>query len=201
MAAVDPAYVHNMQYWCSLCAKIDVAHRALIALSEERDRLRKQLAQAKKVSKEKTSVTKDWVERAIRTYEQDINQMDEEISAMNEHRISNQQLIDDQQHRFSGARTSLTERVTKSRNLMAAIEQKRSESVTGEPIYYMTEAPIVPLGGGFSRKVTQVTRRSAPTQLPRTRLSGPPSLLQLTKGIKPRGQQYLGRNVILPSIR
>jgi chromosome segregation ATPase len=200
MAAVDPIYVKNMRYRCNLSARIDVAHRELIALTEERDRLRNQLAQAKKASEETPSVSKEWVERAIRTYEQDIQRIDEEISAMNEHRVSTQQLIDSQHHRLSGARTSLTERATKSQSLMTAIDQSRCESVAGEPVYYMTEAPIVPLGGGFSTKIAQVARKSAPAQLLRTRMPVPPSLHQLTKGVKPRGQQYLGRNVLLPSI-
>jgi hypothetical protein len=207
IGAVDPAQVKSLQYRCGLTGKIDRAHRALIELRAERDKLRKECAEMKHLYESKRSA--EFVRTAIATYKSDLKRLDREIQELDHQRRSNAPVNSTEKKKVAGARSSLCERrylstLTKAANTELAKPE-------GEPVYYFTESPLLnPMrGGGFTLKQTPHTRKSVPaasmkvgpTPRSRSNLRSKITLVGTDPGLNSHpNAPYLGRNLLLPSM-
>jgi uncharacterized coiled-coil DUF342 family protein len=78
--AVDPTHVQSLQYRRGITGKLDAAHRFLIEMTAERDRLRKELAEIKQLCESKQSA--EFVRTAITSYKADLKRLDSEINEL-----------------------------------------------------------------------------------------------------------------------
>jgi chromosome segregation ATPase len=206
IAAVDPGYVKNIRFRTGLSAKIDAAHRQLRDLTEEKERLKKQLIALKATQESKKS--KNWVISAIDAYKDDIRRMNKEMIELEERLHERTPLMGEGRVKIIGARTNLTKRRSDSAILKCAVSDMKSEYAeeSVEP-YFITEAPVYRpmLGGGFAK---EGTRRSMPIVTYKVGPATPPvkkvtksylSPYFMVKGSIRAAPRYFGHNVMLPA--
>jgi predicted DNA-binding protein len=138
IAAVDPAYVKQLKYRSLLTAKLDVAHRELIRLTEERNELREKLAR-KGTSLPKTTAQR--VSDHIAKYVADIEEKDAKIEELRRAVDGNQPKV----HSSIEENAFVHAKVVTRRGNYAKL---KAQSVAAgrlrrdDPVWFLTEAPV-----------------------------------------------------------
>lgn len=152
-SATDPQYQKNLLYLAQMYAKLDKAHRYLVALEKKRDELKKEVEESKKKIIPNGEIEKNSFQYHIHKYKKDIDQKDKMIDEMlheiRENRMSLKNMVngvDTIRSKCSERRQSVSQ--LRSRKLESKVEKRQ------QAIVFMTEPETLqPLGGGFVQKI------------------------------------------------
>jgi chromosome segregation ATPase len=161
MSVVDSNHVKALRYRCLLTSKLDEAHRYLIELVEERNKLRQEVA---RIQENQPKATKEDIKEHIQKYEADIIAKDAKIQEMSRQVNGNQ----------PGMHSSLTNIAKVHGEIVARrgnCARLRTQSVAalraqGPAPWFLTEAPADKvLGGGFVSRAPTVPESVSGGQL------------------------------------
>lgn len=152
-SATDPQYQKNLLYLAQIYAKLDHAHRYLIALEKKRDRLKKEVEESKKKVIPNGEIERSSFQYHMNKYKRDIDEKDKMIDQMlieiRENRMSMKNMVkgvDTMRSKCTERRQSVSQ--LKSRNLASKLEKRKQDLV------FMTEPDaLLPLGGGFVQRI------------------------------------------------
>ena len=160
LEAVDPGYVKNLKYRMDLFTKLDVAHRELILLQQERDNILKSLG----INKDKMSkaLTKSQCEQYIIKYKSDIERMNQQIKEMQETAHESHPSINKSTATIEIVRGKINQRKSSASTLHNKINTIHIDQFSDSNIpRFMTESEtyVPTLGGGFVSKILSPTVR------------------------------------------
>lgn len=158
IGAVDPQFVKNLKYRGTLSSKIDAAHRELIELRQERDKLSKQLQEMQKIVEETPTMLK--VHEDVQTYKDDIKRLTREIKEAEEELVITRNQMNNSAKINEKKRIKIAER----KDVTALIKNEIYEATKPSSPWFITEytgeIPPKTLGGGF---VETALRNSVPS--------------------------------------
>lgn len=152
-SATDPQYQKNLLYLAQIYAKLDKAHRYLVALEKKRDQLKKEVEESKKKVIPNGENERASFQYHMNKYKKDIDQKDKLIDEMlheiRENRMSIKNMVngvDTIRSKCSERRQSISQ--LRSRKLESKVEKRQ------QAIVFMTEPDnLQPLGGGFVQRI------------------------------------------------
>lgn len=157
LQAVDPERVTSLKYLMLLSGKYDAAHRLLIELRHERDKLKEKAKALKTKADEALPI--ESVLQYMQKYREDLQYKDQLALSM-------QQMIDDKRGNCFTTRSfnekvrmSLSQRKESYVNLRASNREERR--ALSPPAQYITEPPAV-YGGGFKPHPPSSARTDVP---------------------------------------
>ena len=155
--AVDPQYAAQLRYRASLSSKLDVAHKELLLLQQQKGNLEKELNDANEFLSR--SLSRQEVLKRITLYQKDVNEKEQALKSMKAAIGGNQNEMNRSISNIDVLRGKVVQRrgataLIHSRTALASLKNSNKQNTDG---WFLTETAMVPIamGGGFMAKETQ----------------------------------------------
>lgn len=149
LEAVDPGLVKQLKYRLKLTGKLDAAHRELLELQKQRDRLKTEVEELK--SKHDKAFSRYEVEECIRMYTENLKAKDAELAELKTVVNGNKDGLNTSMKTIADVRMRVNQRIGNVVRLRTR-SQASKRPQTGST-WFITEAPLDRMiGGGFRVK-------------------------------------------------
>ena len=153
--ATDPTYASQLRYRAAISGKLDVAHKLLICLNEEKEKLQAEVNEMK--SKAEKSLSKAEVQKRIELYEKDIHEKEEAMRNMRVTIGGNQDVMNRSISNIDTLREKITvKRGTtaniRSRTNLTSMKLRELDNNSNTGLFITESAAPIPLGAGFIPK-------------------------------------------------